>query len=338
MATLESIWVVILSYNGLEDTRKCLASMAGAVRPGVTTLLVDNGSTDGTAAAVSAEFPWCQVLSVAENRGPAAGNNAGIRAALESDCAWVLLLNNDTIVDPTLIDRLRDAISAHRDYAIIGPVIKFMDDPDIVMTDGCVFNDPNYVGFFQRKPVPLTQGTPPHITDVDVVNGCCMLIRADVLRRIGPFDERMFIYHDETDLCLRATAAGGKLGVIDHALVWHKGSATFKTTGKRSARYYDARNLLYVLRKHGGARGHGRSRIGSAAMYARYMYYWYCTESEGGHDQSANAVIEGIWDGLVGRHGRYEDRRRPLVGPIRLAFEILRRRPRWGSAVSHASK
>src|SRR5687767_2178220 len=107
------IWTLVLSYNGLDDTRKCLASLVHALRPGVTALLVDNGSTDGTAEAVSREFPWCRILRVEENRGPAAGNNAGMQAALQEDCDWVLLLNNDTLVHPALIDRLRDAIQAH---------------------------------------------------------------------------------------------------------------------------------------------------------------------------------------------------------------------------------
>jgi GT2 family glycosyltransferase len=333
-----SLWIVVLSYNGLADTRKCLASVTATQRPGVTVLLVDNGSTDGTAAAVEAEFPWCRLLRVEENRGPAAGNNAGIRAALASGAEWIVLLNNDTTVHPTLVDRLRDAVRAHPDYAVIGPVIKFMDDPDVVMTDGGIFNDPGYLGFFQRKPVPVTEGDPPHITDVDVVNGCCMLIDAEMLRQVGLFDESVFIYHDELDLCLRIAEHGGKLGIIDHALVWHKGSATFKSTGKWPVRYYDARNLLYVLRKHNGARRHGRTRSQSAAMYLRYMYYWYCTEREEGHEQAADAVIKGISDGMFGRQGRYEERRRLLVAPIRFGFELLRRRPRRDSAASHASQ
>src|SRR6266849_10420102 len=99
-----SIWIVVLSYNGLQDTRKCLTSVARAIRPGVTALLVDNGSSDDTAEIVSREYAWCRVLRIEENRGPAAGNNAGLRAALAADCDWILLLNNDTVVDPALID------------------------------------------------------------------------------------------------------------------------------------------------------------------------------------------------------------------------------------------
>ena len=238
------IVVVVLSYNGLADTRKCLRSLEPAMRSNAIALLVDNGSTDDTAAVVAREFPWCQVLRVQENRGPAAGNNAGLREALRLGADWALLLNNDTTVDPALLDRLREAVAAHPDYSVIGPVIKFMDDPNIVMTDGTMFNLPGAHGFFVRKPVPVTESTPPAITSVDIVNGCCMMLSAATVREVGLFDESLFMYHDETDLCLRVRAAGRKLGVIDHALVWHKGSATSIATGKKSVRYFDARNLL----------------------------------------------------------------------------------------------
>jgi GT2 family glycosyltransferase len=230
-------------------------------------------------------------------------------------------------VAPGLLDRLSEAVAAHPDYAVLGPVILFMDSPDTVMTDGCIFNDPAFNGFFQRKEVPVTNSAPPAVTDVDVVNGCCMLVRADVFERAGLFDEHLFIYHDETDFCLRAKAAGYRAGVIDHALIWHKGSATSKATGKKSIRYFDARNLLYVLRKHGGARAHGRTMRASAAGYARYMFYWYCSEREAGNDAAAAAVIDGVCDGLAGRGGPYTAGRRLLAPPIRIAFEALRRRP-----------
>jgi len=81
--------IVVLSYNGLDDTRKCLESLHAAVRPDVLPLLVDNGSTDGTAETVAREFPWCRVVRVAVNRGPIVGNNAGIEAALEAGAEWI---------------------------------------------------------------------------------------------------------------------------------------------------------------------------------------------------------------------------------------------------------
>jgi GT2 family glycosyltransferase len=325
---MDSVCIVVLSYNGLQDTRKCLASLQGALRPGATPLLVDNGSTDGTQEAVAREFPWCQILRVDKNNGPSAGNNAGIRHALDAGFKWVLLLNNDTTVSEGLVERLMTAAAAHPDYKVIGPVINYMDEPALVMTDGVTFNPPGRGGLFIRKPVPLAEGRTPGITPVDVVNGCCMLISADVFRSIGLFDEEFFIYHDETDFCLRALEHGFKCGVISEQLVWHKGSSSFKATGKRFARYFDTRNLVYLLRKHRGARLHGRGRAQTASTCFRYLYFRYCHEREDGHPDAADAIIAGLLDGLAGRQGPFADRRRPMLPVVRALFEIARRRPR----------
>jgi hypothetical protein len=176
--------------------------------------------------------------------------------------------------------------------------------------------------------VPLVAAATPEVTPVDVVNGCCMLVSREVFERIGMFDEQFFIYHDETDFCLRALAAGFRCGVMSEQLVWHKGSSTFKATGKRFARYYDSRNLVYLLKKHNGARHHGRSRRQTAATCFKYLYFRYCHEREDGHEDAADAIIEGLLDGLAGRQGPFAPHRRPTLPAVRAAFEGLRHRPR----------
>lgn len=331
MPATEHLVVIVLSYNGLADTRKCLTSLHPALRPFVTPILVDNGSTDGTAAAVEAEFPWCRIVRVAENRGPVVGNNAGIHAARDLGATHLVLLNNDTTVDARLFDALRDAAVAHREFAVLGPVIKFMDDPDVVMTDGTMFNPNLPHGFFHRQEVPVRNSVPPAVTAVDVVNGCCLMITAEMIEKIGGFDERIFMYHDELDLCLRVLAAGGRLGIIDHALIWHKGSATSIGTGKRSTRYFDARNLLYVLRKHRWAPRNGRRRLKTAFVYFEYMFHWYCAEMEQGNVPAATAVLDGISDGIVSRDGPYVQAPRRGTKLLKSIFELGRRFPRRAS-------
>jgi len=321
--------VVVLSYNGLADTRKCLASLLPALRTYVAPMLVDNGSTDGTSDVVSAEFPWCPIVRVAENKGPLVGNNAGIRRSLELGARWIVLLNNDTTVHPDLCERLRDAALAHPQYDVLGPVIMFMGDPDVVMTEGTVFNPPIPRGFFLDKRVPLTRTNPPTAVECDIVNGCCLMITADMIRKIGLFDERFFMYHDESDLCLRVLEAGGRLAVVDHELVWHKGNATSAGTGKKSIRYYDGRNLWLLLKKHAWAPRNGRSKALTILVYFRYMFHWYCAEREAGNLPAAAAVLDGVWDGLTGVDGIYLPRKRRGLGLLRAMFDLGRLFPRW---------
>jgi GT2 family glycosyltransferase len=325
------LWIVVLVYNGLQDTRTCLQSLAAVTDPSVTTVVVDNGSEPELATQLAQEFPWARVLRNPSNEGYAGGNNRGIELALREGAEWVLVMNNDTTVAPDLARVLLDAAAAHPDYGVIGPVIGFMEERDAVMTDGCLFNRPGYPGFFDRLPVPLAPaadaggGAPPVVVPVDIVNGCAMMISAAAFRAAGLIDERFFLVHEESDLCLRVRRAGLKCGVLGRMLVWHKGSSSFKRSGKRLQRYYDARNLQLLLRKQRAAHAEGRGARDSWVMYVKYVYYRYCVELEAGQPDAAQAVLEGVHDGLLGRFGGFAPRRRVLM-PLLTGLFALRRR------------
>jgi GT2 family glycosyltransferase len=317
-AMMPAVWIVCVNYNGLTDTLKCLRSLTAAAAPDV--VVVDNASTTDPRGVLASEFPDIHILRNDVNLGFAGGNNAGIRHALAHGAEWVLLLNNDTVVSPELLDRLSEAASAHPAFGIIGPVINSMDEPDAVMTDGCVFNDRNYAGFFQRRPVTLARTVPPTIVDVDIVNGCCMMISASVFKSIGFIDERFFLVHEESDFCLRARRAGFKCGVIGDVLVWHKGSSTFKRTASPLQRYYDARNLHLLLKKHGRAHQRGRGVAASWLQYLRHVYYLYALARERGDHATATAVLNGLYDALANRYGAYIESKRPGLALTRLVF------------------
>jgi len=131
-----------------------------------------------------------------------------------------------------------------------------------------------------------------------------------VFERIGLVDERFFLIHEESDLCLQALRAGFRCGVVADGLVWHKGSSTFKRSGARLQRYYDARNLALLLRKHARTHRRGRSVARSWLEYLRYVYYRYTLEREAGETDAAHAVIEGVVDAFAGRYGIHSPRPR----------------------------
>jgi GT2 family glycosyltransferase len=316
------LWIVAVNYNGLQDTRKCLRSLESSRTPAASVVLVDNASAQDPTTTLLEEFPWCHLVRNPVNGGWAGGNNTGIVYALERGAEQVLLLNNDTIVSPLLTEALLASAAAHPDYGILGPVIYFMDDPAEVMTDGCVFNRPKQPGFFQRKPVVLTPNGPLAVTEVDIVNGCAMMIRRQVFERIGLIDERFFLIHEESDFCLRARHAGFRCGVLNRGLVWHKGSSAFKRSGKRWQRYYDARNLALLLRKHQATHRAGRSAWPSRLEYLKYVYYRYVIERENGHADAAEAVLEGVSDALAGRYGPYAKGPRRTLPLVRGLFEF----------------
>jgi GT2 family glycosyltransferase len=321
---MPNVWIVSVNYNGLEDTRKCLRSLQAVADPRPSVVVVDNASNDDPTPSLRDEFPWAHLVRNPVNGGWAGGNNTGIVYALERGAAQVVLLNNDTIVTPDFPQRLLAAAAAHPDFGVIGPVINYMDDPGEVMTDGCIFNRPGGQGFFQRRPVPLMRADPPALTEVDIVNGCCMMVSRAVFDRIGLIDERFFLIHEESDFCLRARQAGFRCGVMGETLVWHKGSSSFKRSGKRWQRYYDARNLSLLLRKHQATHRPGRGAWRSRLEYVKYVYYRYSVEREEGSPDSASAVLEGFCDALACRFGPYAPAPARPLPIVRSLFELWR--------------
>ncbi|HVS40427.1 MAG TPA: glycosyltransferase family 2 protein [Gemmataceae bacterium] len=311
--------VALVNYNGLADTLRCLRSLEAAGGP--DTVIVDNASAEDPSATLRRDFPWCEVIRNPVNGGWAGGNNVGIRYALARGADSVILLNNDTVVAPDFVAKLAAADSA---YGIVGPVIRFMDPPHEVQTDGCIFNGADRPGFFQRRAVELVVRPMPTVTDVDIVNGCCMMVRADVFRRIGLIDERFFLIHEESDFCLRARRVGIRCGVLGAALVWHKGSSSFRRNGARWQRYYDARNLALLLSKHAAAHRRGRGVFRSYWEYLKYAYYRYALEREAGHGDAADAVVEGVHDALTRRFGPHRVGSRPAFHLLRGVFESWR--------------
>lgn len=310
-------WVVLVNFNGTDDTHLCLASLADqTAAAGV--VVVDNASADDPCAALRAEFPWAHVVRSAVNGGWAGGNNVGVRYALDRGAELLILLNNDTRVPPHFVARLIEAADAHPAYGVLGPVIRFMAEPCEVQTMGVEFNRPGFPGFFPAVEVVPESSGPPRVVPVDVVNGCCLMIRRSAVERIGLIDERFFLVHEESDWCLRAAAAGFPCGVIADALVWHKGSSSFKREGKGGQRYYDARNLVRLLAKHRRRPGR-RGPLASAKAYVKYCWHRYCHEREAGHREAADAIVAGVYDGLTGRYGPRRDGWRPGLGLLRWA-------------------
>ena len=178
-----------------------------------------------------------------------------------------------------------------------------------------------FMAFFERIPVDIASSEPPRLVSVDIVNGCCMMISRRVFERIGLIDERFFLIHEESDFCLRALQAGFECGIVAEPLVWHKGSSTFKRTGKGLQRYYDARNLFLLLWKHRGRRG-GRTELSSWFQYLKYVYYRFSIEREQDEEKAADAVLSGLCDALAGRFGPQRAPARLALASSRLIFRI----------------
>jgi GT2 family glycosyltransferase len=233
---------VVLNWNGGEDTLAALASLEG-----VETICVDNGSSDGSDAEIERRFPEVELLRLNENRGFAAGNNAGIGRALERGADWVLLLNNDAVAEPGLRSALERAAAARPDAGMLACKVLF-EDGRSVMYAGASFN--TWLGYSGRR---VGFGGPDRfheLRDVQRADGAAMALSRRLLDDAGLLDPALFAYVEDVDLSLRAHERGFGVVFVPDAVVRHKGSASTGGNASTHNLYYDTRNTIFVAERY----------------------------------------------------------------------------------------
>jgi GT2 family glycosyltransferase len=199
-----SVAVVILTWNGKALTLDCLRSLEAVTTPDVRVMVVDNASTDGTVEAVRARYgERVSVVVNSSNLGFAGGNNVGIRKALDDGARFVLLLNNDTTVDPAFIEELLLPVRESNTIGIAAPKIYYAQPPDRIWYAGGEISfwkgTARHIGI--RK---ADRGQYDEPRDVAYATGCAFLARREVFERVGYLDESYRAYFEDADLCMRA--------------------------------------------------------------------------------------------------------------------------------------
>jgi GT2 family glycosyltransferase len=237
------ISVVIVSWNGRQYLDACLTAVAAQEDVVAETIVVDNASTDGTAAYIAARFPWVRLLRLAENRGFAGGNNAGVR---EARGRFVALLNNDTVPDPGWLRALVRGIDVGSGFTLAASRVVYLHDPDVVDSAGDGYLRSG--GAFKRHHGGAA-GVATESREVFGVCGAACLMPKQVYEELGGFDEDFFAVHEDVDLSYRARLLGHRCRYVADAVVRHHGSATL---GRLStfAVFQGQRNLEWVYVKN----------------------------------------------------------------------------------------
>lgn len=243
--------IVLLNWNGADDTLECLHSLESLTYPNFQVILVDNGSTDDSLVRLriySGSYPLV-LLETGRNLGYAEGNNVGTRHALEKGADFVLVLNNDTTVAPDLLDQLVEAARRTPDAGVFSARVMYFDNPDKVWFDGARWNESllrlEWPGQGERE---TNLGTVDH--DTDYACGAALFFRAEVARQIGLLDDRFFLVWEEVDWCFRARKAGWRNRVVAAAKVWHKIGVSFGSESSPLRTYFSIRNELLWFSRH----------------------------------------------------------------------------------------
>jgi N-acetylglucosaminyl-diphospho-decaprenol L-rhamnosyltransferase len=244
------ITIVIVNYNGFEFTAQCLASIyEHSPLASLEIIVVDNASKDDSADLLEKKFTAIKLVRSTENRGIAGGNNLGIRAG---SGRYVLLLNNDTLVLPGMIDCAKEFLNSNTEAGGVGGNLV---NPDGSYQSGAwpfpslveEFLQLSKLGCFLRKSFP---SYPPYKEpcQVDWMSTAFMLFRRDALEGVDLVDENYFIYSDETDLEYRMWKAGWKLYYLPEVKTVHFGGKSLEPWRSRKLKY---RGRLLFWRKHG---------------------------------------------------------------------------------------
>lgn len=246
---LEKMSVIIVSCNGREDLETCLPTVLAMNDDNFEVVLVDNGSTDGSADWVRREFPSIRVLALPTNTGFAIGNNRGCEDAFSRGAAWATLLNNDTKVNREWLQGFRETISLDPLIGIVGGIILNWDGT-IIEFDGSVFHPNNASGGYVDIPVS-ERPLPREPREIGYACGASLAISRECYQETGGFDEDFFCYNEDVDLSLRAWIAGFRVMSSPRSIIWHRrGSSTKRLHKNHFGDYYGMRNALTTVLKN----------------------------------------------------------------------------------------
>jgi len=285
------VYIIVLNWNRKYDTLECLESLQDVCYPNYKVLVVDNGSTDGSSYIIRKRFPNITLIENEKNLGFAEGNNVAIRHALREGADYILLLNNDTVIDKQLLMELVKIAESDLKIGICGPKIYYYNAPNTIWFAGGLIKRgiAFHIGDGEDD-----QGQHDKITFVDYITGCAMMIKRKLVEKVGLLDPDYFCMFEDADLCHRGRKAGFKVVYGPTAKVWHKISLSFGGMLSPLWVYYKVRNNILFMRKN--ERGSGWLTF--SLYFAKLFLILLVRSVVTGDYQSTYYLIKGFLGGV----------------------------------------
>lgn len=249
---LPPLGVVIVHYKQPELLVRCLESLRSCDHPSVRIIVVDSASEPASLERLQARLPGVEWIARADNVGYTGGNNLGLARAMESGCEQILLLNADTeCIAPDFLRRLARFLERNPRVALAGPRVYLRGRGEVQNTVLCYpslyRNLLDWAGYrlFPRR----YQRSGDRARAAEMLNGVCVLLRAEAVRQVGVFDPRFFMYVEDADLGLRLRRGGWQVAYVPcDSIVHHQKAEGYDLYGEVSVLL--RRNAVYFLRKH----------------------------------------------------------------------------------------
>lgn len=266
---MEKVSLIILNYNGNTDTLECLRSLENLSLPSnikLEIIVVDNASSQNPNKIIRSQFRNVVVIENKINLGFSGGNNVGISYALDNGADYILIINNDTIVDKYFLDELLKVIKNREDVGIVVPKIYFApgfefhknkykrdDLGKVFWYAGGIMDFKNVIGS-HRGVDEVDDGQYDKTQESDFASGCCMMIKREVFEKIGLLDDKYFLYYEDNDFSIRAKKEGFKIVYSPKAVIWHKNAGSAGGSGSSLQDYYITRNRMLFGFKYASIR------------------------------------------------------------------------------------
>ncbi len=248
MTKFPHVGLIIVNWNGLDYLKISLASLARQTAGHVTTYIVDNHSADGSVDFIRQHYPQAILIEAKRNLGFAGGNNLGMRRALDDGVDYLMLINNDTEVPPTLLAKMTEYMEHHPAVGIIQPKLLLMDYRDTLDSCGSWLTRTGFLIHYgcEEKDGPAYSEDTPIFT----IKGAAMMVRRTTLEAVGLFDDDFFAYFEETDLCWRAWLKGFEIHYAPVASLYHKIGGSTQMIGSPVINYHSFKNRIMSLIKN----------------------------------------------------------------------------------------
>ena len=219
------VYILIANWNGKSITLECLESIRRITYRPFRTLVIDNASSDGSPQAIRRAYPEVEVLVLDSNRRYAGAMNAGMHLALAHEARYVLVMNNDVIVDPGLLSALAGVVEKDPTVGLVAPKILYHASPSqIWYAGGAVSYWTGTMWHLGIRDHDRGQHDMPGPTEY--ATGCCVLATRELIERVGMLDESYHIYAEDADWSLRARRSGFGVFYQPDAVLWHRVSVS----------------------------------------------------------------------------------------------------------------
>jgi GT2 family glycosyltransferase len=289
---------VILNTNRRADTLECLESLHRSTYRNQKVIVLDNHSTDGSVSAICESFPNVHIIELTENLGYAGNNNVGIEAALREGADWVLVLNEDIVMHESCVEALVALGQSDEKIGVVGPLVYHHNEPDYIQTAGGMLRTNWDTWHIEQNQKDCGQVSAPRT--VDIISGCALMVRRDVVKSVGAIDARFFYYKEETEWCFRIRQDGWQIVMTPQAKIWHKGVQR-EYRPNPSLMYYKTRNWFLFLMKH---KAPARVWMGAWYQFLRTVISWSIRPKWHSKREYRDAMVRGMFDFLRRRWGK----------------------------------